>query len=107
MGGPNSKLTTRGCARVSNNISVSKMEHFRRIYKGNSSLAQRGSAELRIDRHLDIPDLDHLLERYAKTDPASWAGADRTRLRRVAEARNYKPGWIHYRMLELQGGAAA
>jgi superfamily II DNA or RNA helicase len=36
----------------------------------------------------------------------AWAGADRTWLRRVAEARNYKPGWVYHRMLELEGAAA-
>lgn len=33
-----------------------------------------------------------------------WAGRDVGRLRRVAEARGYKPGWIWHRLLFMSGG---
>jgi superfamily II DNA or RNA helicase len=35
-----------------------------------------------------------------------WAGGDRDRLRLVAAARGYKPGWIYYRLQELREAAA-
>jgi DNA repair protein RadD len=33
-----------------------------------------------------------------------WVGADERRLRLVAQARGYKPGWVWYRLQELRGG---
>ena len=35
-----------------------------------------------------------------------WAGGDRDRLRLVAAARGYKPGWVYYRLQELREEAA-
>jgi superfamily II DNA or RNA helicase len=36
----------------------------------------------------------------------AWAGGDRDRLRLVAAARGYKPGWVYYRLQELAEAAS-
>ena len=39
-------------------------------------------------------------------EAVSWAGTDEARLRLVARARGYKPGWTYYRLLEARGDVA-
>lgn len=39
-------------------------------------------------------------------DVLRWAGSDEHKLRLVAQARGYKPGWIWHRLQELRGGGA-
>lgn len=48
------------------------------------------------------------LEWLARVDfrtAITWAGQDRQRLQHMARSRGYKPGWVHYRLLEPQGFA--
>jgi superfamily II DNA or RNA helicase len=46
----------------------------------------------------DLVDLRTMSPRAAML----WAGRDRAKLRRVQIARGYKPGWVYYRLRELQ-----
>jgi DNA repair protein RadD len=54
----------------------------------------RGGALIELSR-LEAMSYPHVLR---------WAGADEKRLRLVAKARGYKPGWVWHRLQELRGG---
>jgi superfamily II DNA or RNA helicase len=55
-----------------------------------------------IGQFSEIPDLKGMSYRRALL----WAGTSEHRLRLVARARGYKPGWVFYRLQELHRGVA-
>jgi DNA repair protein RadD len=47
------------------------------------------------------------LRRMTYRQAIAWAGHDRTKLRRVQIARGYRPGWVHYQLVEAGQNARA
>jgi DNA repair protein RadD len=62
--------------------------------------------KVRDDVEVELTEIAPVNEPWFATAPfdevIKWAGRDRVRLREIARARGYKPGWVYYRMLKPQ-----
>jgi superfamily II DNA or RNA helicase len=72
---------------------------------GNVFVIAGGTPEQQDGELAEInPDLLERLRLMPRREAWDWAGDDEDRLTAVALARNYKPGWIYWRRVELREG---